>query len=164
MKVLAGVGNGKVLVWKYIEGPWGGSAADEAYRGVIAKALKAEYPGRRSFTLLEDNDPSGFKSSKGRAAKKDEGIKVFEIPKRSPCLNICDYFLWSAVSRRMREQEKAFPSSKRETRAAFLKRLRRAALAIPSATVDAAVGDLKRRCLRLQQAGGGNIEEGGKQA
>lgn len=46
VKVLAGVGSGKALVWKYIEEPWGGKAAEEAYRGVIAKALKAEYPGR----------------------------------------------------------------------------------------------------------------------
>lgn len=64
----------------------------------------------------------------------------------------------------MREQEKAFHPSKRETRESFLKRLHRVAFAFPSATMEAAVGDMKHRCLRLQQAGGGNIEEGGKQA
>ena len=162
VKVLACVGNGKVLVWEYLEGPWGGRAADRAYRGLIAKALRSEYPGRRSFTILEDNDPSGFKSSIARTAKQEEGIVVFEIPKRSPCLNVCDYFLWSAVNRRMREQERGFALSKRETRAAYLKRLRRAALSLPPDVLGAAVGDMKRRCLRLQEADGGNIEEGGK--
>ena len=162
VKVLAGVGNGKVLLWEYLEGQWGGEAASAAYRGPIAKVLKSEYPGRKSFTILEDNDPSGFKSSSGRAAKEASKISVLEIPKRSPCLNVCDYSLWSAVNRRMREQEQAFPVAKREKRVAFLKRLRRTALGLPSDVVASAVGDMKRRCVRLQKANGGNIEEGGK--
>ena len=58
-------------------------------------------------------------------------MKVFEIPKRSPCLNVCDYFLWAEVNRRMREQEKNFSIGKRETRKAFLSRLRRTALSLP---------------------------------
>ena len=69
IKVLAGVGNGKVLLWEYIEGPWGGVAAEKAYRGVIKKALKLEFPRRKSYVILEDNDPSGFKSSVARRAK-----------------------------------------------------------------------------------------------
>ena len=162
VKVLAGIGNGKVLMWKYLEGPWGGKAAEDAYSGPVATALQTEYPGRRSFTVLEDNDPSGFKSGPGRAAKESAGIKSFDIPKRSPCLNVCDYFLWSAINRSMREQEKKFSKTKRETRAAFLRRLRRTALSLPSEALNAAVGDMKRRCARLQSAAGRNIEEGGK--
>ena len=69
VKVLAGVGNGKVLLWEYIDGAWGGLAAEAAYRGAIKKALQKEFPGRRSYVILEDNDPSGFKSSVARAAK-----------------------------------------------------------------------------------------------
>ena len=160
VKVLAGVGNGKVLMWEYLEGPWGGRAAEDAYLGPIANALKTEYPVRRSLNVLEDNDPSGFKSSKGRAAKASVGIKPFEIPKRSPSLNV--YFLWSAVNTRMREQEKKFSKTKRETRVAFLRRLRRTAFSLPSEVLIAAVGDMKRRCARLQSAAGGNFEEGGK--
>ena len=70
VKVLAGVGNGKVLLWEYLDGPWGGAAAESAYRGAIKKALKKEFPGRKSYVILEDNDPSGFKSSVARAAKE----------------------------------------------------------------------------------------------
>ena len=162
VQVLAGVGHGKVLVWEYLSGPWGGEAADAAYRGTIVHALKVEYPGRKDFTVLEDNDPSGFKSGLGIAAKRDLRINAFCIPKRSPSLNVCDYYLWSAVNKRMRAQERKFPVGKRESRNTFLARLRRAALGLPSATLAAAVGDMKRRCARLEAAGGGNFEEGGK--
>ena len=89
-------------------------------------------------------------------------MKVLEIPKRSPCLNVCDYFLWTEVNRRMRQQEQKFPCGKRETRTGFLSRLRRTALSLPSNVVSAAVGDMKRRCFRLVAAAGGNIEEGGR--
>ena len=97
-----------------------------------------------------------------RFPKEEEKMKVFEIPKRSPCLNVCDYFLWAEINRRMRAKEQKFPSDKRETRKGFLSRLRRTALSLPSSIVSAAVGDMKRRCVRLLAANGGNIEEGGR--
>ena len=162
VKVLAGVGNGKVLLWEYLDGPWGGAAASAAYRGPIKDTLSAEFPGRKTFNVLEDNDPSGFKSGLGIAAKKKVGIKAFVIPKRSPCLNVCDYHLWAEVNKRMRIQEQKFPAGKRESRAAFLARLRRTALRLPPAQIAAAVGDMKRRCTRLVAAAGFHIEEGGK--
>ena len=46
-----------------------------------------------SWTVLEDNDPTGFKSTAGKNAKRESKIKVFAIPKRSPDLNVCDYAL-----------------------------------------------------------------------
>ena len=162
VNVLAGVGHGKVLMWEYLPDVWGGDAAAAAYAGPVKRALAAEFPGRRTFTVLEDNDPAGFKSGLGLIAKRAAGIKAFEIPKRSPALNVCDYFLWSAVNKRMREQEKTFTDDRRETRATFLKRLRRTALNLPSSVVAASVGDMKRRCERLLAAGGGHFEEGGK--
>lgn len=161
VKVLAGVGNGKVLVWEYLDGQWCGEAAAAAYRGPIKTALLAEYPGRKSYNVLEDNDPAGFKAGLGIAAKKEVGIKAFEIPKRSPCLNVCDYHVWAEVNKRMRSQEQKFPAGKRESRRAFLTRMRRTALGLPDTQVAASVGDMKRRCIRLVAAHGGNIEEGG---
>ena len=90
--------------------------------------------------------------------KADEKKHVFEIPKRSPCLNLCDYFLWSHVSRCMREQVNS-PFRKGETRTGFLSRLRRTALSLPPDVVSAAV---RRRCSRLRADDGGNIEERGR--
>jgi len=76
VKVLAGVGNGKVLLWQFVESPWSGKVAADMYTGPMLKALKKAYPGKRSFSVLEDNDPSGFKSSKGVAAKKEAFLLV----------------------------------------------------------------------------------------
>jgi len=85
---------------------------------------------------------------------------ALEIPKRSPCLNVCDYFLWSEVNRRMREQEKKFSSAKRETRKGFLPRLRRAALNLPPDVVSSSVNDMRRRCARLLAADSCNVGGG----
>ena len=93
---------------------------------------------------------------------QDSSTPTCDIPKRPPCLNVCDYFLWSAVNRRMQEQEKKFSKTKRETRAAFLRRLRRTAFPLPSEVLIAAMGEMKRRCAALPSAADGNIEEGGK--
>ena len=71
-------------------------------------------------------------------------MKVFEIPKRSPCLNVCDDSLWSEVNRRIREQERKISPAKRESKNAFLFRLRRIALSLPPNVVSAAVGNMKR--------------------
>ena len=53
------------------------------YTGPIQRVLK-KHPRARSCRVLEDNDPTGFKSKAGEAAKRAAGIQVFSIPKRSP--------------------------------------------------------------------------------
>lgn len=161
--VLAGVGAGKVLMWEYIDGrSWSGAVAAEMYSGAMLHVLKKQYPGRRHFNVLEDNDPTGFKSSKGMAAKESSGIRAFEIPKRSPQLNVCDYSLWQEVNSRMRRQEKAWRPSKKENRTEYLRRLRRTAMRLPAAFINASIKDMRRRCTRLRAAKGGHFEEGGK--
>ena len=86
------------------------------YEGPLVTALSKAWPGRRCWTVLEDNDPTGFKSNAGIAAKANAGITVFPIPERSPELNVSDYAVWNEVNKRMRNQEKAWPKGKRETR------------------------------------------------
>jgi transposase len=160
--VLAGVGDGKVMMWEYVKTGWSGETAAEMYRGPIKRALQSHHPGKRKFRVLEDNDPTGFKSGKGMAAKEEVGIQSFEIPKRSPVLNVCDYFLWHEVNRRMRAQEKKWPANRKETREEYLRRLQKTAMSIPAPLLQKATGDMKRRCQRLAEAEGRDIEEGGK--
>jgi hypothetical protein len=160
--IAAGIGGGKVRVWAEIQGRWTGAAAADFYGDVLLKALKKAQPTRRKYTVLEDNDPTGFKSKKGKEAKSESGINVFAIPKRSPDLNVCDYALWQEVSRCMREQEKTWKDKKRETRDEYLQRLRRTAMTLPKHFVDKAIGDMKRRCQRLYAAKGHLFEEGGR--
>ena len=163
VQVFAAVGNGKVLVWEYLDQQrWCGDAAAALYTGPLAKKLRTEYPDRSSWAVLEDNDPSGFKSSKGMRAKRAAGIKAFEIPRRSPSLNVCDYFLWSHVNKKMRSQEQQWPAGRTETRKQYLQRLRRTALRIPRDVLNNAMADMHRRCQRLLAASGQHFEEGGR--
>ncbi len=86
----------------------------------------------------------------------------FEIPRRSPDLNVCDYALWTEINKRMRRQEHQWAHSKVEKREQYLARLRRTAQRLPESFVRRAVGDMRRRCQRLLAAKGGLFEEGGK--
>ena len=54
----------------------------------VHAALQKAHPGKRKFTILEDNDPAGNQSRKGRDAKRECHLTLFRIPKRSPDLNV----------------------------------------------------------------------------
>ena len=163
-RIAAGIGGGKVLVWHEVGRMWSGQKAAELYSGPIRGALAKKWPRKRTWTILEDNDPTGFKSSRGVKAKADSKIKVFEIPKRSPDLNVCDYALWRPITRTMRLQERKFSRSRRETRKQYIDRLRRVAKSLSKSFVDRSIGDMSRRCKRLYDAKGGHFEEGGRRA
>ena len=157
----AGVGHGKVLLWEYIDGRrWSGAVAAEMYEGPVKECLERAYPGLSKWTILEGNDPTGFRSKAGMTAKEEVGIKVFQIPKRSPQFTMCDYALWKAMEKRMRAQGKRFAPSFRESRVAFLKRLRRTATRLRSSFINNSLENMKVRCQRLVAARGGHIEEG----
>ena len=121
--VLAGIGHGKVLVWEAIDGQnWNGDVAADMYTGPIRTALAKACPRKRKWRVLEDNDPAGFKCRKGLVAKSASGTESFSIPPRSPSLNVCDYALWSEVSRRLRATEATWPAGKKESRKAYVAR------------------------------------------
>ena len=122
----------------------------------------ASWPLLDKWSVLEDNDPAGFKSSKGKAAKKSCSIEPFVIPPRSPDLSVCDYALWKEINKRMRRQEKNWAATKKETRAGYMARLRRTAMRLPETFIRKSIGDMARRCQRLYAAKGHHIEEGGK--
>ena len=159
--MLVGVGSGRVLLWEYTDGRrWSGSVAAEMYKGPIKAVLEKAYPNKAKFKILEDNDPTGFRSKAGIAAKQKAGLSVLEILRRSPELNMCDYALWQEVNKRMRKQEKRCAPGFRESRANFLMRLRRTALRLPSSFINTSLKNMKQRCQKLVDAEGGHIEEG----
>ena len=110
---------------------------------------------------MEDNDPTGFKSKKGEAAKAECNIVPFVIPPRSPDLSVCDYALWTQINRSMRRQEKRFKSDKYEKRSDYVARLRRTAKNLSPVFVKKAIGNMKERCRRLFKSKGKHFEEGG---
>ena len=63
----------------------------------MLRALKAKSPGKKKFTIVEDNDPTGYTSKKAVAAKEDSKITAVALPRYSPDLNPLDFFLWSEV-------------------------------------------------------------------
>ena len=59
----------------------------------------------------------------------------------------------------MRKKEKDFKPSFRESRDAYLERLRRTAMSMPPSYLEPLVKSLRRRCQALIVAKGGHFEE-----
>jgi len=133
------------------------------YSGPLKRCLEKEYPDvRGSWRVLEDNDPSGYKSSKGMTAKASAGITTLDLPKRSPDLNPLDFSLWAEVNKRMRQTEAKWPKGKRETRHAYLGRLKRTAKGLSNDYITSIVGAIAGRVQQLLQARGSFFPEGGR--
>ncbi|CAE7511472.1 F52C9.6 [Symbiodinium pilosum] len=158
-----GVGGGKVVAVHEVKSRWNGQAAVTFYEA-LRRGLERACPGKLKYTILEDNDPTGYKSAKGRECRcQSEGeaakLDVMEIPKRSPDLSLLDYAVWKEVNQRLRRQEKTWPRAKRETRQSYVQRLKRTIRSLPNS-----IGDMVRRCERLHEAKGHFFEEGGRGA
>ena len=151
--VCAGIIGGRVRVWHYLPRTWNASEAAKLYRGVLIKALKKYRSGRRSYKIIEDNDPTGYKSNAAREAKEELKIVPMKFPPYSPDLNPLDFFLWAEVQRRMA----ARTPRGRETMSQYKQRLRRTAMSIPETIVRKAVEALPARAAAVVQAGGGDI-------
>jgi len=160
--VAGGVSAKGVLVWHVIEGKWTGAKAAEVYSGPMQDALVKAFPKKRSFQVLEDNDPVGNQSKAGLAAKRKAKITLVELPKRSPDLNVLDFHVWAEVEKRLRRQESKWPKDKKETRAEFIRRLQRTVQRLSAKHLQKAIGDLSWRTEALYKAKGGLFEEGGR--
>ena len=156
VQVTAAVINGKIRVWRYVDGRWNAKEAVKMYTGDLLKALKRNFPHQKTFSVLEDNDPAGYKSKAALAAKSSVGIKTLNLPPRSPDLNVLDYSLWHTVNVAMRKQEAAMGAKRRESAAEYKARLRRVAMSLPQKTVTKAVQDMHRR-VNLLHAAKGNL-------
>jgi len=153
VKFVAGIIKNKVRVWHYFDGPWNGAKAAAVYKEVVAPALVRAYARKRRYSVLEDNDPVGYKSHEAQQAKASLGIEPIEFPTYSPDLNPCDYALWDEVERRLENQV----PPRNESREAFKARLRRTALAIPPTVINKMLGGLVRRTRDVFANDGGHI-------
>jgi hypothetical protein len=111
------------------------------YKGPVLKALKKNRGEKKSYIMVEDNDPVGYKSGKAVSAKGALNITAIQFPRYSPDLNPMDYFLWQEVEKRMAKNA----PKRLESVQAFKARLRRTALAIPEAVVRKGVSNMKDR-------------------
>ena len=151
--VCAGIIDGKLRLWHHLEkGKWNGSVAASMYRGPLLKALQKHRGVKAKYLILEDNDPSGFKSRKGEVAKKEVGIRAMPFPKYSPDLNPLDFHVWHAVQDRVIKKLSGPTSVKK-----FGPLLRAAARSLNTGTVLAAVASIKDRAKAVVKAKGGTI-------
>jgi hypothetical protein len=157
--IAGGVGAMKVLLWHVAEKQWCANEAAAMYSGPLSSALQGQYPSKRSYNVLEDNDPSGYQAKKARAMKAEKKIIQFKIPNRSPDLNVLDYSIWAEVEKIMRETERTWRSDRKETRQHFIRRLQETARSSSSIVIDKAIGDLARRTELLYRAKGGLFSE-----
>ena len=154
VNVCAGIIDCQVKLWHYLPGKtWNGAVAAETYRGPIHRALRRYRGEKKSYLVLEDNDPAGYKSNAAKTAKAELGIKPLEYPTYSPDLNPMDFFLWSEVARRMEKGR----APRAETVAQYKARLRRTAFSTPKEVVKKAVESIRERAKAVVKAGGGDI-------
>ena len=144
----------KVVLWHYLPAEnWNGQMATDLFNGPVINALRRSCGENDSYSLLEDNDPTGYKSNKAMEAKAALNIKPWKFPRYSPDLNPLDFFLWHEVERRMAERK----SVRNESVESYKRRLRSVAMRIPSALIKKAVSGMKERATAIWQAGGGDI-------
>ena len=152
--VCAGIINGRIRLWHYLpSSTWSAKAAEALYRGPVAQALRRHRGSKRSYRILEDNDPTGYKSKLAQAAKEELKIAPIVFPAYSPDLNPLDFFVWAEVERRMAKQK----VPKDETIKAYKARLRRTAMNIPAKIIRKAVASIRTRAAAVAKARGGDI-------
>lgn len=164
VQVTAAVVNGKIRMFEFVDGNWNGEKAAQMYKGPLLRTLRKAFPEKAAkknakFTVLEDNDPAGYKSGKGKAAKQECGIVPFSLPKRSPDLNPLDFALWHAINVAMKKQGSKMRKNKKESKLVYMARLRKTALALPTSVVKNAVMDMHKRVRKVVQAEGGLFKE-----
>jgi len=163
VQVTAAVVAGKIRMWRYVGASWCATEAVTMYKD-LEKILNKVNPARAArprhhWTILEDNDPAGYKSRAGRNAKSACKMTTLDLPPRSPDLNVLDYTLWHEINVRMRQQEANMGVNRKESAEAFKTRLRRVALTLPRSVVEKAVKDMRRRTQMLHVAKGGLFTE-----
>lgn len=141
LKLMAGIAGCRVVLWEYFDSNWTAEVAANMYRGPVKRALVRNFGKKRRYRIVEDNDPTGYKSQAALDAKTDMGIEAEAFPRYSPDLNPLDYFLWEEVQNRMDAKEPA----KIESVGDFKRRLRKTAMSIPKAVIRKGILDLNRR-------------------
>ena len=108
---------------------------------------------RGSYRVVEDGDPKGYQSTKGKDAKKENSIQSWRLPPRSPEWMPLDYAIWSEIDRRMCSAK----ISGEETKAQHIARLRRTALSLPKKYVKKVLAQMKPRIQATVHAKGKHI-------
>ena len=114
------------------------------------KALRRTWGKRKGYTIVEDGDRKGNTSGWGNKAKKECGITAMTLPPRTFALMPLDYSIWKQIEDLMLETE---PTG-RESKAAFLARLKKCAQSLPKGAISKQIGRMKGNIQGIIDAGG----------
>ena len=148
--VSAVVSKDKVIMWHVVEKKWNGESAADMYEKHLRPAMQRVWGKRARYTVVEDGDRKGNMSGKGVAAKARAKIVAMTLPPRTPSLMPLDYAIWHKIEQSV---TKGAPKGT-ETKAAFLARLRRAAMSLPKGYVKSVIGRMRGNIQALAAAGG----------
>ena len=143
-------------MWEYLDKKWNADAAVKRYQGAVMSTLRKERGVKRRYKVLEDNDPTGYKSRKAMDAKAALGITAVPMPAYSPDMNPLDFSLWAEIEKRMI----ANAPKRVETVSEYKKRLRLTALRLPRDIVSKAVRSIPKRLRAIIAAKGHSIKMG----
>ena len=122
----------------------------EARRG---PAMQKHRGAKRTYTILEGNGPTGYKSNAAKRMKETLRIRAIPFPRYSPDLNPLDFSLWQEVSNRMAQNQ----PKKVESVEAYKQRLKRTALGLSSKVVTEAILSTPNKIKEVRAAGGACI-------
>ena len=97
---------------------------------------------------MEDGDPSGYQSNKGKEGKKNARISSLQLPPRTPQWQPLDFSIWNEIEGR------ALKNVEKHTKKSYLKRLRRIASGLPVKYVKDCCEAMHGRILSTKQAKG----------
>ena len=146
--------SGKVFYVKY-EGKWNAKKCTEVY-GKLAKLLQQHVGKKREYRVLQDNDPSGFKTNLAEEFARENSMVMPPVPKYSPDLVVCDFYLHKVVkdgvlARLAKLQRKTMSNADHD------EIVQDVVKGLDRSEVRRAVGSLKGRIDRVKRAGGWHI-------
>ena len=108
------------------------------------------YGNKRKFVVVEDGDRTGFQSTKGIMGKALAKISALTLPPRSPCFTPLDYAFWQRIEQLMAACE---PRG-RESKEAFVARLKKCAKSLRKPYLKKKIGEMKSRFEAVIEAKG----------
>ena len=123
------------------------------YEKHLLPALKRTHGTLDMYRIVEDGDPTGYQSSKGRAAKRAAKIGSWQLPPRTPEWMPLDYSLWATI-----ESKALAAAGPKESKASYTRKLHKAAKGLSVAYVKKACGSMKKRIKGTLDAGGNHIK------
>ena len=151
-----------VLFCREVNGTWNAQESVQMYRELAPIVRNAHgFNANKRIHVLEDNDPSGYKSHDAVQAKSDLNIAPFTIPARRPDLSILDYSIWDNVVTRLNEENRTLlrRNDFKETRDEYVERVKRIVMSTDVEFVRNSIKNMKKRCSLLVQRGGDNVDK-----